>query len=349
MDMAKMESIVTNALLIILIVSFVFALSMYLYPNKIRSFIEFIRLGGPLPGNQVHSFDYTIPSSDLQENEMVGYRFYAQDTKGNWNVTDTNYFTVQETTTSTTTPSGGGGGGGGGSSRLSKLWSTILANAENAWDIADMQLRVTQINFTSNVEKSNVRLYAQRLTSKPANISENLSGSVYQYIEITKSNIENSEIRDAKIQFKVDKSWLTSNGLQPSDISLARYSGGWADLQADKTGEDSSWVFYRSSAPGFSTFAIYAENNSATTTTSSTTITAETTLPVETTTTQPARLEGNTKNLLLIMTIIFLALVGVLIALRVMSKKGKETAGEDEFEQLKGKWSRLNRKNGVVV
>ncbi|OGI16052.1 hypothetical protein A3K63_02145 [Candidatus Micrarchaeota archaeon RBG_16_49_10] len=253
------------------------------------------------------------------------------------------------TTTSTTTVSSGGGGGGGeGSSGLSKLWSTVLANAEYYWNIADAQLRVTQINFTSTVQRSNVRLNAQRLTSKPANISQNLSGVAYQYVEITKSNIQDSEIKDAKIRFKVQKSWLTSNNLQTSDIKMARYSGGWADLQIQKTGEDTSWVFYTSPTPGFSTFAIYAGTSGTTTTT--TTTPAGTTTPGEaTSTTQPVVVgEGDMSKLLLIMGVVFLILVGVLVALTVISKnskRDKDNPAEDEFEQLEMKWASPPKKS----
>ena len=53
----------------------------------------------------INDAKWTIPSSNLQLGEVVGYRTYAQDTSGNWNSCDVRYFSVQGqtiTTTSTT-------------------------------------------------------------------------------------------------------------------------------------------------------------------------------------------------------------------------------------------------------
>jgi hypothetical protein len=40
-------------------------------------------------------FSYQIEGSNFKQGDKVAYKSYAQDSSGNWNVTDVRYFTVE--------------------------------------------------------------------------------------------------------------------------------------------------------------------------------------------------------------------------------------------------------------
>jgi hypothetical protein len=83
----------------IVLVSLIFLTVVYLFPEDLQIiFKKMSRLGPSYPGEgDLRTFIYTISSSDLQPGEVVGYRTYAQDDSGNWNVTDIRTFTVSTT------------------------------------------------------------------------------------------------------------------------------------------------------------------------------------------------------------------------------------------------------------
>ncbi|OGI16051.1 hypothetical protein A3K63_02140 [Candidatus Micrarchaeota archaeon RBG_16_49_10] len=246
----------------------------------------------------------------------------------------------------TTTPSGGGGGGSSTVAKVSRTWSSVDAGEETSWGISSGKINVYQINFTTDRDASSVRMTIQSISQRPSHVQEP-SNRTYQYLEIN-NTIQDSGIRNATIMFKVSKHWLSTNNLSQSSITLSRYSNHWVDLPTEKIREDSSLVYYKTYTQGFSIFAIYSRGTvEVEPPTTTTTPAEETTTEVETTTIQPETLEGNTENMLLIMSVLFLILVGVLVALTVMSKKSKKDKDNpvyDEFEQLKSKWSNIPKK-----
>ena len=85
-------------------------------------------------------------------------------------------------------------------------------------------------------------------------------GEVYKYMNIwvgdtgfaTPGNIE-----DAVISFKVEKSWMSGNGIQDSSISMYRYNDNeWNKLQTRKVRVDDDFVYFEAKTPGFSPFAV---------------------------------------------------------------------------------------------
>ena len=104
--MAKGANVV-KILVLLLVLTAIFVISIPIFTCSTSIFNGINRLGLPISGGQVQSFEYTIPSTELEAGEVVGYRFYAQDTSGEWNVTDTYSFVVQDftaTTIQSTTP-----------------------------------------------------------------------------------------------------------------------------------------------------------------------------------------------------------------------------------------------------
>ncbi len=81
---------------------------------------------------------------------------------------------------------------------------------------------------------------------------------VYKYIIITKINFQDTDIENATIGFKVNKSWLASNSV--SSAYLSKYSNGWTRLTTNLVDSGAEYNNYIAYTDGFSYFAIIGEN-----------------------------------------------------------------------------------------
>jgi hypothetical protein len=79
---------------------------------------------------------------------------------------------------------------------------------------------------------------------------------VYQLLQITKTNINDSVLSNVVIKFKVPKSWLFDKQVSADSIVLKRYTTVWIDLSTTKTKEDAVYVYYEATSSGLSYFAI---------------------------------------------------------------------------------------------
>jgi PGF-pre-PGF domain-containing protein len=207
-------------------------------------------------------------------------------------VTKTVSVTVSEQTT-TTTPGGGngggdGGGGGGGNKtekKKSQTWSKITPGKAEIMHVDDPDIGLKMINITVKNPAQTVTITVTKLAGKPASVVHEISGKVYKYIEINASNLVEENISNIKIQFQVNKSWISSNNINRATIALNRYKDNiWQELTTKELSEDNDYLYYEAETPGFSTFAVTGEEAMATTvaaTTVATTIatTVKTTIP----------------------------------------------------------------------
>ncbi len=90
----------------------------------------------------------------------------------------------------------------------------------------------------------------------PSEVDELTDVQVYSYIEINHENLSTSNIDEAKISFEVLKNWLSEKNISKEEIVLKRYGGKWEDLETIISEEDSNKVYYNSTSPGLSVFAI---------------------------------------------------------------------------------------------
>lgn len=198
----------------------------------------------------------------------------------------------------TTTPGGGGGGGGGGGAvttttpatttttpvtEETETVSSINAGKTGTFTYEESSsLGIQEIGVKVKSAVSDVQIKIEQ-TTKPAEADEAIGaeGKVYKYLEITKTNIGDADINKVTIKFKVPKSWVTSNSIDPDTIALNRYADGkWNKLPTTKLSEDASYYYFEAESPGLSVFAITGEISAeATTTPAVTTIPAVTTKP----------------------------------------------------------------------
>ena len=214
---------------------------------------------------------------------------YAYVRLGDNTAAATYSFTVTSTTTATTTAASSGGGSTGTTNTTVAVSETKTIPNISAGSIGTTTLnksdtlKIQEIKIEAKNAVSNVQITVKE-SSLPSGASAVIAsdkGTVYKYLEIAKSNIQDADINKVKIKFKVEKSWLTANNIDSTSVALSRYSNNnWNKLTTTKLSEDSTYVYYEAESPGLSVFAVYGEKLISATTT----IPAATTVPPTTTT-----------------------------------------------------------------
>ena len=151
--------------------------------------------------------------------------------------------------------SGGGGGGSSASYEYSSSSSYAdMPQGNNIVTVSNTNIPLEQLTVGLTNTESNVRFTVTVKYSPSATYS---SGMVYKYIQVDHTGIDDTHVSGAKIDFKVDKGWLTTNNLDKGVISLVRYSGTqWTVLKTKIVSEDSTYVHYEADSPGLSLYAI---------------------------------------------------------------------------------------------
>jgi len=203
------------------------------------------------------------------------------------------------TTSSTTTTTGGGGGGGGGGTTTVAATTTVATTTTigvtETGTVAQIEagssatveitqedtLKVESVTIEVKNTVSNVGVIVKE-SSLPTGANVAIAadtGAVYKYLEITKTNVQDADINKVKIKFKVEKSWVTTNNMDPSTIALQRLVGSdWTKLSTTQTSEDATYYYFEAESPGLSVFAITSQKKAVATTAATTA--ATTTAPV---------------------------------------------------------------------
>jgi len=155
-------------------------------------------------------------------------------------------------------------GGGDTSSGLVKSWSSISAGSAAVMPVSSSSVDVTEIIFKATQALSKAKITVAKLSSRPSSTSVISSGSVYQYISITPENITNDKITSATISFRVNSTWISSNLINSSTITLYRYSSSqWTAIPTHYISTSGGFATYLAETPGFSYFAIVGDPKSA--------------------------------------------------------------------------------------
>jgi len=176
----------------------------------------------------------------------------------------------------TTTPAAAAVGGGGVSVvSETKAVSNIAAGDTGTFTYAkSATLGVQEIKVEVKNAVSNVQIKIKE-SSKPTGASDaiGIEGDVYKYIEVTKTNIEDADVNKVRIKFKVKKTWINDNNIDPDTVVLSRYADGeWNKLPTTKLSEDDDYYYYEAESPGLSVFAITGEKVTIETTIGVTTV-----------------------------------------------------------------------------
>jgi len=99
--------------------------------------------------------------------------------------------------------------------------------------------------------------------NRPAEVSVDAPGNLYDYMEITVSAEEGTFALEesAKINFQVEEQWIDDNNLDANTIALYRWDteiSNWQRLPTTRLNEDDNFVYFQALTEGFSFFAVSA-------------------------------------------------------------------------------------------
>jgi PGF-pre-PGF domain-containing protein len=243
--------------------------------------------------------------------------------------------TVPSTTTTTVGDGGGssGGGGGGGTTekKKSQTWTKITPGSAEIMHVDDPDIGLKMINITVRNPAQTVTITVTKLAGQPATVIHTISGKVYKYMEIKGDNINETHIDKVKIQFQVNKSWISSNNINRATIALNRYkNNNWERLTTKEVSEDNDYVYYEAETPGFSTFAITGEQIATTTVMAATTIATTTVARVTTTIpSMPTEISGIPTWV----PVIIILIIVIIIAVFAMRGRGKSKTHEKDIRE----------------
>ena len=256
---------------------------------------------------------------------------YAYVRLGDNTAAATYSFTVTSTTTATTAASAGGGSAGTATTAVAVSETKTIPNI-SAGSIGTttlnksdtLKIQEIKIEVKNAVSNAQITVKESSLPSGASTVIASDKGTVYKYLEIAKSNIQDADINKVKIKFKVEKSWLTANNIDSTTVALSRYSdNNWSKLTTTKLSEDSSYVYFEAESPGLSVFAVYGEKLISTTST----VPVATTVPPTTTTTAPILspiIPGIPTEILIIVIVVIAVLVFLVWKFFISKRKSTE-------------------------
>ncbi|WP_370575189.1 PGF-pre-PGF domain-containing protein [Methanomethylovorans sp.] len=181
----------------------------------------------------------------------------------------------------TTSSSGSGGSSGGSSSKKSSSsGGGASGSTEDYANLAVKDVDTTYLRKNVNVTYEFTRpgndiqaisLYSLKnsgkitstvevLNNRSKVVNSNPEGLVYKFVNIFVGNSGFStgdNIKDVRIKFRVNSSWMQKTDVDSGDIRLQRYNGAvWEVLPTTQINNTQSYVVFESHTPGFSPFAI---------------------------------------------------------------------------------------------
>jgi PGF-pre-PGF domain-containing protein len=206
----------------------------------------------------------------------------ANTTYGNDTETKTGYITVTEKNSysggssgnSGSSGSSGGGGGGGGSPESSRNIELkeisneqVFKGVHTCYTFQGETNEIVTVEFDPKKNFGKTTTIVEMLKNTSAIVKEPAPGTVYRNLNIWVGNsgFSSSEnLENARISFRVNRTWLSENGIGESTIILYRYSNNtWNSLPTTLTGEDEAFFYFTAETPGFSPFAIASPEKSS--------------------------------------------------------------------------------------
>ena len=158
-------------------------------------------------------------------------------------------------------------GGGGGSPEPSKniegkeLSQVFITNGNPAkFNFTKEVTDVLYLSFDVKKTAGKITTIVEMLKNKSTLTPEAPEGEVYNFLNIwvgSSGYATETNIGNAVVCFRVEKSWMKDKGIDQSSIILNRYSDKkWNPLPTKQSGEDGKYLYFTAETPGFSPFAI---------------------------------------------------------------------------------------------
>jgi PGF-pre-PGF domain-containing protein len=220
------------------------------------------------------SWDFGDGSNSNEKNPVHVYQVAGTYTvnmiasNANGTAPKTTIITAQSSSSGGSSHSSGSSGGGGGGSpepqsnvQVKELSQTFISSGKSVkFDFPQKVTPVVYVSFDSKKTAGKTTTIVEMLKAKSTLVSGLPSGEVYKSLNIwvgnsgfaTPTNIEN-----AVVGFKVEKSWIQDKNIDKSSLTLNRYNDKtWNQLPTSLSSEDDTYVYLTAQTPGYSYFAI---------------------------------------------------------------------------------------------
>ncbi len=170
------------------------------------------------------------------------------------------------------TSSGGGSSSSGGGGAAVSPESTknielkeisnvqIFKGTHTCFTFKNETNEIVSVEFDPKKSFGKTTAIVEMLKNTSSIVKEPAPGTVYRNanIWIGNSGFSSSEnFENARISFRVKKSWISENNINESTITLYRYDqNSWNKLPTTLSGEDEIYLYFTAETPGFSPFAI---------------------------------------------------------------------------------------------
>ncbi|MCG2715199.1 MAG: PGF-pre-PGF domain-containing protein [Candidatus Marinimicrobia bacterium] len=164
--------------------------------------------------------------------------------------------------------SGGGGGGGSGENYSNivvkeKYEQHIFKDKTTSYRFKNASNPIIYINITGNINAGAITTMVEVLRNTSMLVKTQPPGITYVNVNIwvgTSGFAVPKNIKTALIGFKVNDSWIKSNGLSSSDVKLVKWDGSqWIQLETRELEKTDEFTFYEATTNSFSPFAIVAK------------------------------------------------------------------------------------------
>ncbi len=161
--------------------------------------------------------------------------------------------------------------GGGGAGSVEDFTNIAVKDADNAYlrmgsnityEFSRKDNDIQSLSFYSLKNSGKITSTIEVLNGRSKLVHSDPEGFVYRYLNIWvgKAGFATSDnIRDARIMFKVNNSWIEEMGVSPADVKLQRYNGtAWEVLPTTLKDSTMDYMLFEAQTSGFSPFAITA-------------------------------------------------------------------------------------------
>ncbi len=223
--------------------------------------------------NETHVFKWTPSTS---QTGMHSVTFEVTD--GESTDEETVSIIVKEASESSGGSTGGSSSGGssGGSSQASseeyeniefKDYSIkyVLKDVDNVFTFKRENNSIQSVIIRTRLNQGETKAMVEMLKNTSSMAKKDAPGIVYRNLNIWVGDekFSSGNLIEAKVEFMVEKAWLTENSVDPASIKLLRYSDSWGYLPTSIKGQDKTYVYYTAKVPEFSVFAISSVDESA--------------------------------------------------------------------------------------
>ncbi len=176
---------------------------------------------------------------------------------------------------------GGGGSGSGGSSggsispesskniKCKELCQQYISSGEFIkFEFKKGDTCINYVTFKAKKTAGKTTAIVEELKEKSSLTPEKPEGEICKYVNIWVGNsgfANSNNIENATVGFKVSKDWIDKNNINLDSLVLQHFNDKkWNHLPTKKIDEDKEYIYFESSTPSFSPFAISAEKNKVT-------------------------------------------------------------------------------------